>query len=283
MTTLLYIHGLNSSPDSHKARQLTAALRRIGLAEQLAVPALHHDPRQAIAQLEAAIRVLEAGRELPPSVARIGSGEIGRLMQRFAQMAAAVLEAQHGLEAKVRERTLALDRLSKIDPLTELFNRRGMAERLAAELGRGQREGKALGILWLDIDYFKEINDRHGHALGDQALKQVAALISATIRSYDVAARWGGDEFLVLLQATDAEALNGLGERLRAVIRANQPILDSAGCPVEVTVSVGGHLAQKGEPLDSILQQGDQALYAAKAAGRDCYRASSVRANDATD
>lgn len=226
-----------------------------------------------LAQLEAAIRVLEAGRELPPSVARIGSGEIGRLMQRFAQMAAAVLEAQHGLEAKVRERTVALDRLSKIDPLTELFNRRGMAERLAAELGRGQREGKALGILWLDIDYFKEINDRHGHALGDQVLKQVAALISATIRSYDVAARWGGDEFLVLVYPTDQQHLDSLGERLRAAIASSRAVLDAKGQPLAMSVSIGGYVATPGEELDHVLQAGDEALYAAKEAGRNAYRA----------
>ena len=127
---------------------------------------------------------------------------------------------------------MALDRLSKIDPLTELFNRRGMAERLAAELGRGQREGKALGILWLDIDYFKEINDRHGHALGDQVLKQVAALISATIRSYDVAARWGGDEFLVLVYPTDQQHLDSLGERLRAAIASSRAVVDANGQPL---------------------------------------------------
>ena len=226
-----------------------------------------------LAQLEAAIRVLEAGRELPPSVARIGSGEIGRLMQRFAQMAAAVLEAQHGLEAKVRERTVALDRLSKIDPLTELFNRRGMAERLAAELGRGQREGKALGILWLDIDYFKEINDSHGHALGDQVLKQVAAIISATIRSYDVAARWGGDEFLVLVYPTDQQHLDSLGERLRAAIASSRAVLDAKGQPLAMSVSIGGYVATPGEELDHVLQTGDEALYAAKEAGRNAYRA----------
>ena len=198
-------------------------------------------------------------------------------------MAHAVLESKRDLEAKIQDRTAALERLAKIDLLTELLNRRGMTEYIEAELARSARENNCVGILWLDIDSFKDINDRAGLAVGDQVLRGVAESIRTTLRPYDVAARWGGDEFLVLLQATDAEALNGLGERLRAVIRANQPILDSAGCPVEVTVSVGGHLAQKNEPLDSILQHGDQALYAAKAAGRDCYRASSVPANDATD
>ena len=146
-------------------------------------------------------------------------------------------------------------------------------ERLTAELGRGQREGKALGILWLDIDYFKEINDSHGHALGDQVLKQVAAIISATIRSYDVAARWGGDEFLVLVYPTDQQHLDSLGERLRAAIASSRAVLDAKGQPLAMSVSIGGYVATPGEELDHVLQAGDEALYAAKEAGRNAYRA----------
>ena len=245
--------------------------------------ALGHYVLKPLRRLDRAMSDVEAGGEIAVQLDRLGTGEIRALLMRFSRMAHAVLESKRDLEAKIQDRTAALERLTKIDPLTELLNRRGMTEYIEAELARSARESNCVGILWLDIDSFKDINDRAGHAVGDQVLRAVAESIRTTLRPYDVAARWGGDEFLVLLQATDAEALNGLGERLRAVIRANQPILDSAGCPVEVTVSVGGHLAQKGEPLDSILQQGDQALYEAKAAGRDCYRASSVRANDATD
>ena len=85
-------------------------------------------------------------------------------------MTQAVLESRHDLEAKIQERTMALERLTKIDPLTELFNRRGMTERIEAQLIRGERELLKMGILWIDIDNFKTLNDRHGHAIGDQAL-----------------------------------------------------------------------------------------------------------------
>lgn len=224
-----------------------------------------------LAQLDAAITVLEAGQAQQPPVEDISSGEIRDLMARFSHMAATVLEARHDLENKVLERTQALDRLTKIDPLSELFNRRGMSERLEAELDRAHRGGSTLGILWLDIDYFKQINDRHGHALGDQVLKQIAAIILQTIRRYDVASRWGGDEFLVLISPTDKDNLDRLGERLRLAVAESSAVLMANGQPLTMSVSIGGYLAAPGEPLQHILQCGDEALYLAKAAGRNAY------------
>jgi diguanylate cyclase (GGDEF)-like protein len=203
-----------------------------------------------------------------------GAGEVRRLVRHFSQMAAAVLQSRRDLEHKVVERTAALERLAKIDPLTELFNRRGMGERLTAELERARREHSRVGLLWLDVDWFKTINDSHGHAVGDAALKSVAHSIQSLIRPYDVAARWGGDEFVVLLQTATPEALSALGERLCAVVAAATGLHGAQGQPLHLSVSVGGHLARPGETLDSLLHQADQALYAAKAAGRGCYRSS---------
>jgi diguanylate cyclase (GGDEF)-like protein len=207
-----------------------------------------------------------------------GAGEMQRLIRHFTHMAAAVLQARRDLEHKVGERTAALDRLTKIDPLTELFNRRGMGERLAAELERARRAHTHVGLLWLDVDWFKTINDSHGHAVGDAALKSVARSIQSVIRPYDVAARWGGDEFVVLLPEATPEALAALGERLRTVVAAATDLHGAQGQPLHpglrLSISIGGHLAQPGDSLDSLLHQADQALYAAKAAGRGCYRSS---------
>ena len=169
---------------------------------------------------------------------------------------------------------MALERLTKIDPLTELFNRRGMTERIEAQLIRGERELLKMGILWIDIDNFKTLNDRHGHAIGDQALKIVAEIILAIIRPYDVAARWGGDEFLIMVQPADSDVLDVLSERLLTAINTNQQLVDAQGGVIHLSASIGGHLSRVGEPLDSILLQGDMALYAAKAAGRNCYKSS---------
>lgn len=240
--------------------------------------ALGHFVLEPLKRLDRAMTDVEAGNSEWGALDKLGTGEIGRLIQRFIRMAQSVLEARRDLEAKVAERTTALERLTKIDPLTELFNRRGMTERLEAELTRAEREQRRVGILWLDIDEFKEINDRYGHAVGDAVLKTVAETIRLTLRPYDVSARWGGDEFLIMLQPTDAAILDNLGERLRQAINADRRLADPSGNALTVSVSIGGHLSRIGEQLDSVLLHGDQALYAAKAAGRNGYRSSAALA-----
>ena len=236
--------------------------------------ALGHYVLKPLRRLDRAMSDVESGTCSVGQLEQLGTGEVRELLRRFTHMAHSVFESRRDLEAKVQDRTMALERLTKIDPLTELLNRRGMTEHIEAELARAERDHSSVGILWLDIDSFKDINDRYGHAVGDRVLKTVTETIQSTLRPYDVAARWGGDEFLILLQDTDYDVLNSLGERLRSAIRSNRQVLDLDGKPVEMTASVGGHLSQNGERLDSLLQCGDQALYAAKAAGRDCYRSS---------
>ncbi len=223
-------------------------------------------------KLDTGMSAVETGSDVPEHLDTLGTGEIGRLMKRFVQMSKSVTVSRRDLEFKVQERTIALERLTKIDPLTELLNRRGMSERIEAELKRTRRETQRLGILWLDLDCFKEINDNHGHAIGDQALIAVSRIIDATIRPYDVAARWGGDEFLIMLYPTDEDVLLSLGERLRLAIAACSAVVDATGNRIPLSASIGGHLANAGEEFNNVLSQADRALYAAKAAGRNCYR-----------
>jgi diguanylate cyclase (GGDEF)-like protein len=236
--------------------------------------ALSRDVVKPLAQLNLAMSLVEAGASAPPALAQHGSGEINELMRRFARMANAVLEARRDLEAKVQDRTAALENLTKIDPLTELLNRRGMMERLALELQRAQREATQVGILWLDIDKFKDINDQFGHALGDQALKTVASLIVKLLRPYDAVSRWGGDEFLVLLPNVNQAYLDNLGERLRAEIAECQTLISDSGTAVSLSVSIGGHLHQAADSLDVMLDRGDKALLSAKGERRNLYRSS---------
>ena len=217
---------------------------------------------------------VEAGTSTNEQLAQLGTGEVRHLMHRFTSMAHAVMDFRHNLEAKVQERTTALEYLTRIDPLTELLNRRGMTEAIETQLSRSERELLKVGILWIDIDDFKTLNDGLGHAVGDQALKVVGEIIRSTIRPYDLAARWGGDEFLIMVQPADSDTLNALGERLRMAINTNKQLIDEDGHAITMSASIGGHLARAGEPLDSILLQGDRALYAAKAAGRNCYKSS---------
>ena len=224
-------------------------------------------------KLEAAMREMGDGRLLDITPAAEGKGEIARLIMHFQRMARAQWQARTDLENKVAERTEALERLTKTDPLTELLNRRGMDERLRAEVNRARRDGSHIGLLLLDIDWFKEINDQHGHAKGDEALKSVAGLILALLRPYDSVARWGGDEFLVLTPASDARYLASLGERIRAAIAERCRLEDGHGAPIPMTVSVGGYFVAPDDDMEIMLQRADKALYLAKEAGRDCYRA----------
>src|SRR5690606_23677471 len=122
--------------------------------------------------------------------------------------------------------------------------------------------------LWLDLDHFKQINDQFGHASGDQALHLTARLVREHIRPYDSAARWGGDEFLILLQHCDQMLLDQLGERLRATVEQTQQ--ENALLP-PLTLSAGSCLARPEQTLEQILACADQALYRAKAEGRNRY------------
>jgi diguanylate cyclase (GGDEF)-like protein len=171
------------------------------------------------------------------------------------------------LESKVLERTQALEQQARTDALTGLLNRHGMHQALGNESQRALRQGTRFGLIWLDIDNFKTLNDDLGHGAGDQALMRVAQLLKSSIRPYDMAARWGGDEFLVLLSPCDEQALRGTGERIRlAIEQESGPEMSG------LTVSVGGSLAAPGEEIDAVLQRADDALYKAKAAGRNLFR-----------
>jgi diguanylate cyclase (GGDEF)-like protein len=224
-----------------------------------------------LAQLEQAISTVQSGQFSGAMLPGGGKDEIGRLMDMFKQMASNVLQSRSELEQKVRERTEALERLTHIDPMTELLNRRGMAERLEAAISRKRRDGSGFGLLLLDVDYFKSINDKHGHGVGDQALLMMAELLRSLIRPYDSAARWGGDEFLVLVMDCDGATLTVLGERICAAIAKSHGLSDHAGKLIGLSASIGGVLVGD-DDVEGMIIKADQALYAAKAAGRGCLR-----------
>lgn len=162
-----------------------------------------------------------------------------------------------------RERDLAMR-----DALTGLPNRRYMQEFMQMEVPRAQRTGQPLLIAQLDLDRFKAVNDTHGHAAGDKALCAFADRVSACIRSTDVLARWGGEEFVLMMSHTTVEEGARVLERVRADI-AGSPLVLSTGVPVALTVSIGAAPWQPGEPAADWLHRADMALYAAKSEGRN--------------
>jgi diguanylate cyclase (GGDEF)-like protein len=153
------------------------------------------------------------------------------------------------------------------DPLTGLLNRRGLGRVFDRELERSRRGGRPLGVLVGDLDRFKQLNDRFGHAAGDQALERVAAILAGRGRRIDVAARWGGEEFALLVPDADENASYLLAERLRREVRAAFQAERE-----QLTISFGiASFPRDGETPEELLQAADRALYyGAKELGRDC-------------
>jgi diguanylate cyclase (GGDEF)-like protein len=172
-------------------------------------------------------------------------------------------------QAKVElERALGIQtKLAEIDPLTQVFNRRHFQIMAEQELGLAHRYRHEVSVIVLDLDHFKTVNDRYGHAAGDQVLKDVAQGLTRTLRSTDVLARHGGEEFVVLPPHTDSASALLVAENLRAQVADVQVAKDAdAGAQ---TVSVGVATARHGESLESLVHRADEAMYAAKALGRD--------------
>ena len=160
--------------------------------------------------------------------------------------------------------------LALTDSLTGLHNRRYLSIHLASLAERAQRMGKPLSVLMVDIDRFKGINDTHGHAAGDEVLRTVANRLSQQLRGFDTVARWGGEEFVVVMPETNGAVAASVADRLRRKIAASPVSLSSAAGDVPVTVSIGVAASENGATTpEDLLRAADQALYAAKRGGRN--------------
>ena len=162
-----------------------------------------------------------------------------------------------------------LQRVAALDPLTSAYNRRFGVERLNEEVARSQRSGESLGLLLLDLDYFKSVNDTYGHVVGDQVLQSAVRGTRRVLRDGDVLVRYGGEEFLVILPGAGRGDLAEMAERIRRSISEAETI--TGGHRLSITVSIGGAGLPDQAVDDPLALVGiaDQALYTAKAAGRD--------------
>ncbi|MBE0528284.1 MAG: GGDEF domain-containing protein [Thermoleophilia bacterium] len=159
--------------------------------------------------------------------------------------------------------------LAAYDGLTGLFNQRQFARSLSTELMRAQRCGRPATLIITDLDHFKSVNDHHGHTIGDDVLAAVAADVAASVRPFDVACRIGGEEFAVILPSSDREEGLAVAERIRARVARS----DRGGLPA-VTISCGvASYPEDGEAIRELVRHADDAMYAAKAAGRNTVRA----------
>lgn len=206
-----------------------------------------------------------------------GPDEVKQLLLAFNEMAAAVYRQTEELEQAVAERTgelrtvnrqleeanIKLAELAVTDALTGIANRRAFSERLSLELERSRRMLSPLSLILFDIDHFKKLNDTQGHLEGDAALVRVAKLLEENSRSVDLAARWGGEEFVLLLPETSVDEAYLVGEKIRKRI---QEANISGGVTISGGVAALPDHASNGEEL---LAAADLALYKAKGAGRN--------------
>lgn len=163
--------------------------------------------------------------------------------------------------------TQRLELSATTDPLTGLLNRRGMDALLRAENARSVRHRGRYAVLMADLDHFKHVNDAHGHDVGDQVLQELGARLRASVRTEDQVARWGGEEFLVLLPGADPDTAWRVAEKIRGRV-GEMHFATSAG-NLPVSISVGASVSEGQANFDPVVQLADQALYQAKNAGRN--------------
>ena len=154
------------------------------------------------------------------------------------------------------------------DGLTGLYNRRAFNELLAQAVAREDRQGGRFGLLILDLDHFKKLNDTYGHPAGDAALKSAAEVLKHHLRKGDLAARYGGEEFVAILPGTDEAGAQHLAERVREAIEKNRLVFEGAKLGLTASFGLAMWPADGKEP-ESLLASADRALYAAKQAGRN--------------
>lgn len=236
----------------------------MGLTAAILVLVFKRQVLDRLKRLEGVVRSARQGDYGPAlSMGDERQDEVGRLSAAFTEMAVSVADHTRLLEARVRERTEALEALAFRDAQTGIANRRGFVAAYADAMA-GQRHG----LLLVDIDHFKSVNDNFGHAAGDAVIIEVARRIVDCLGQGNICARWGGDEFIVLLQDSAPNLLRAAAAGIMAAV-SDRPIELPGGGLAMVTISVGACLTEAGDTIETITEMADAALYMAKGEGRN--------------
>jgi diguanylate cyclase (GGDEF)-like protein len=223
-------------------------------------------------RLIAVIQIVQVAVAVGRAAALVGGGEamessLAQSVFAIAAMAAAftmtLLIAVHTSQRLQR----ALDIVANVDPLTGLLNRRAFAETADRDWAQAVRAKRNLSVLLLDLDHFKAVNDLHGHPVGDEVLRRVGEALSVQVREGDLVARFGGEEFVIMMPDTSAREAVTVAERIRTAISA----LDGQQAGLAISVSIG--VAEKTEEeasWEDLVAESDKALYVAKQSGRNC-------------
>jgi diguanylate cyclase (GGDEF)-like protein/PAS domain S-box-containing protein len=170
-------------------------------------------------------------------------------------------------EATARQRIDELERLALLDPLTGIGNRRFCSMALDAHFGSMHRYGNRFGVIFVDIDHFKMINDAYGHDIGDRVLAAVSRTLSHGIRTSDSVYRWGGEEFVAIIENVDTEQLGFAAEKLRRLVETTRiAVKDNT---INTTVSLGATLSDEDDDVDTIIKRADRLMYRSKVEGRN--------------
>ena len=201
------------------------------------------------------------------------SREVRILSNALHRMTRRLLAHSHEMESTVRLRTQelqaanqALEMQARSDPLTGLLNRRGLEGQFAFAIALARRSGRPLSLLAVDVDHFKRVNDTHGHGVGDQVLQSLAQTLQQRLRSSDVAARIGGEEFVALLPDTSLEEARAAADALRLAVAAQ---LHPQVGPITISLGVSALRADDADNARTLLERADAALYQAKKEGRN--------------
>jgi diguanylate cyclase len=218
-------------------------------------------------ELEQASHLLSADARGDESIADLVLNVIGDIVHSNQSLQSKLDTAESRLHEQAGEIEAHISR-SLTDPLTGLPNRREFNERLEERMGAWTRRREVFSLLLLDVDHFKKLNDQHGHLVGDQVLAALGVVLRGAIRREDAIARYGGEEFAILLPNTSLEQASLVAHKVREAVA--RTVVDHNQQRVAITVSGGLATIQPNERVETLIQRADTALYAAKAAGRNC-------------
>ena len=207
-------------------------------------------------------------RTLVIIVSTVASLLVQHFMRKQYKFEMLLLEQQARLEHLVHERTQELQHLANFDPLTHIYNRRKFREILDSEIKRAKRYNQPLSLVLLDIDHFKTVNDDYGHSEGDKVLESIAEILRNHLRKSDYYARWGGEEFIILMTHTDVQTAAQVAEKLGKLLGSIK-----YGNNITISASFGVSCIQADEDINPLIKRTDDALYDAKHDGRNCVRA----------
>jgi len=235
-----------------------------GLAEAIPLAETQHDEADAEEQRLAVILANDAWNGHP---LRSEYERLSLVFQKLARRLNKISRISDGFQTQLKHLNTALALASLTDPLTSLANRRAMLEQLERAAEAVSKGGPGFAVAMIDIDHFKRINDSFGHALGDVTLRALSETLRATLRAGDFTARWGGEEFLVLIAGADAETVRGYCEHVRAAVEELR--IEHNGKRVRLTISIGVAFHERVLSYEDTIRDADRALYAAKSYGRN--------------